>query len=95
MIVQTGLLHAEPGLTGQRETREMTGTGRKGTMGKERKILQHGRLVRGLGHQVGDHDLLQEGRNRGQGLLQEGELARPLGTMSVCPRLASTSHAVA
>lgn len=95
MIVQIGRLRVGPGLTGQKETREMIGTGRRGMMGKERKILQHAPLVRGLDHQAEDHAPRQEDRSHDQDRRLEGGLAPPLDTTSVCPRSALTSHAAA
>jgi len=93
MIVPTGLLRGGPGLTGQKETKEVTETGKKGMMGKERKILQHAPLVKDPDHQAEDRAPQQEGQSPDQGRRLEEGLAPPLDTTSVCPRSASTSRA--
>jgi len=95
MIDKTGRPRGGPGLTGQKETRGMTGTGKKEMMGKERKIQQPAPLVRGLDHQAEDHAPQQEGQSPDQDHHQEEGLAPPLDTTSVCPRSALISHAAA
>jgi len=95
MIAQTGLLRGGPGLTGQKETKEVTETGRRGMMGKERKIPQRAPLVRDPDHQAEGHAPQREGQSPDQGRRLEEGLAPPPDTTSVYPRSASTSRGAA